>query len=136
MRPAADGSERAEPEVPAEFTQGKRWAGEDLETLARVIDAAFDYRGDVTVHLRSGEELTGYLSNRDRDSLVVTLLPANGGEGREVSYRDIRGLTFSGRDTAAGVSWESWVKRYRAKKEAEARGEKTEEIGLFPEPLD
>ena len=33
--------------------------------LADVIDHAFDYRGNVTVDLRDGRELTGYLFNRD-----------------------------------------------------------------------
>jgi hypothetical protein len=40
-------------------------------------------------------------------------------------------LNFSGRDTAAGKSFETWVKKYQEKK---AAGEKN--IGLEPEKLD
>ena len=36
----------------------------------------------------------------------------------EVLYADIARLEFTGRDTAAGKSWESWIKRYVAKKQA------------------
>ena len=46
-------------------------------------------------------------------------------------YADIARLEFTGRDTAAGKSFETWVKKYREKK---AAGEKN--IGLEPEKLE
>jgi len=48
-----------------------------------------------------------------------------------VSYADIAALAFTGRDTAAGKSWEAWMKKYAEKK---AAGETN--IALEPEPLD
>lgn len=33
--------------------------------LAEQIEAAFDYRGDCTVTLKSGEQVVGYLFNRE-----------------------------------------------------------------------
>ena len=35
-----------------------------------------------------------------------------------VSYSEIARLEFTGRDTAAGKSWETWVKKYVDKKKA------------------
>jgi len=46
-------------------------------------------------------------------------------------YSDIARLEFTGRDTAAGKSFELWVKKYYERK---ARDEKN--ISLEPEPLD
>jgi hypothetical protein len=40
-------------------------------------------------------------------------------------------LAFTGKDTAAGKSFEAWVRKYNEKK---AAGEKN--IGIEPEPLD
>jgi hypothetical protein len=43
----------------------------------------------------------------------------------------VAGLTFSGRDTAAGKTFDAWVKKYWEKK---AAGEKN--IQIVPERLD
>jgi len=48
-----------------------------------------------------------------------------------VSYAEIAALAFSGRDTAAGKSWEAWMKKYAEKK---AAGEK--DLSLHPEALE
>jgi hypothetical protein len=48
-----------------------------------------------------------------------------------VAYSDIAALKFSGRDTAAGRSFDAWVKKYWEKK---AAGEKN--IGIEAEKLD
>ena len=44
---------------------------------------------------------------------------------------DIAALAFTGRDTAAGRSWEAWMKKYAEKK---AAGEK--DLSLHPEMLE
>ena len=43
----------------------------------------------------------------------------------------IAALAFTGRDTAAGKSWEAWIKKYAEKKAAGEKG-----IALHPEPLE
>jgi hypothetical protein len=48
-----------------------------------------------------------------------------------VSYADIAALNFSGRDTAAGKTFDAWVKKYWEKKNA---GETN--IQIEPEKLD
>jgi hypothetical protein len=48
-----------------------------------------------------------------------------------IAYIDIAGLAFTGRDAAAGKSWEAWVKKYMEKK---AAGERN--IELKPDSLE
>ena len=106
------------------------------EEIRTALEKAFDYRGDVTITRKDGSKVEGYLFDRRtaatlKDSLI-RLLPKNGNPKKiSVSYADIAALAFTGRDTAAGKSWEAWMKKYAAKK---AAGETN--IALEPEPLD
>jgi hypothetical protein len=108
-----------------------------LATEAEVRDAlekAFDYRGDITIALKSGDKIEGYIFDRRTGSNLadscVRLFPKDSSEKRSVAYADIAALTFSGRDTAAGRSFEAWVRKYWEKK---AAGEKN--IGIEAEAL-
>ncbi len=101
------------------------------------LEKAFDYRGDVTLTLRSGEIVEGYIYDRRTgktltDSLV-RLMPSKGEDRsrRSIPYAEIAALNFSGRDTAAGKTFDAWVKKYWAKK---AAGETN--IQIEPEKLD
>ena len=99
------------------------------------LEKAFDYRGDVTITRKDGSKIEGYLFDRRtaatlQDS-IVRLYPKNANEKISISYADIAALAFTGRDTAAGKSWEAWMKKYTEKK---AAGETN--IALQPEPLD
>ena len=89
--------------------------------LSEAIELAFDYRGDVTLELSSGERVTGYLFNRSGtgDDSSVELFVAGSGTAQVIPYGVIRSIAFSGEDTANGKSWETWV----AKKESERRAE-------------
>jgi hypothetical protein len=105
------------------------------EEIRLALEKAFDYRGDVTITRKDGGKIEGYLFDRRsaatlKDS-VVRLYPKNSTEKIATSYADIAALAFTGRDTAAGKSWEAWMKKYAAKK---AAGEKN--IALEPEPLE
>jgi hypothetical protein len=108
-------------------------AGE--EELRQALEKAFDYRGDVTLTLKSGERIEAYIFNRTTgptlsESWVQYFTPA-ATDKRKVSYAEIARLEFSGKDRAAGKHWEDWVKAYNEKK---AAGEKN--IALVPEKLD
>jgi len=109
-----------------------------LETeadLAQALEKALDYRGDVTLTLKSGERIEAYIFNCQSgptlaDSFLQYFTP-NAPEKRKVSYADIAGVEFTGKDRAAGKHWEDWVKAYNQKK---AAGEKN--IALVPESLE
>ena len=93
-------------------------------SLAEVIDKAFDYRGNITVVRADGSETDGYLFNRNADAPVpfVQLFDLSGGGPHTISYREIRTIRFTGRDTAAGNSYAAWL---RAKEAAKA-GDRSE----------
>lgn len=108
-------------------------AGE--EEIRAALEKAFDYRGDVTITRKDGSKIEGYIFDRRTgktlaDSLV-RLYPKDSTQKMTISYADIAALAFSGRDTAAGKSFEAWVRKYWQKKTA---GEKN--IELKPESLD
>ena len=113
-----------------------------LASEAEVRDAlekAFDYRGDVTITRKDGTLVEGYLYDRRSEptlqASVVRIMPTpKDGQTYErvmVSYADIAALSFSGRDTAAGKTFDAWVKKYWEKK---AAGETN--IQIEPEKLD
>jgi hypothetical protein len=105
------------------------------DEIRAALEKAFDYRGDITITRKDGTKIEGYLFDRRsaatlKDS-TVRLYPKTSNEKVAISYADIAALAFTGRDTAAGKSWEAWIKKYAAKK---AAGETN--IALEPEPLD
>ncbi len=106
------------------------------EEIRNALEKAFDYRGDVTITTRTGERIEGYVFDRRRDGprledCVVRIFPRGGNKKTVIRYSDIARLEFTGRDTAAGKSFELWAKKYRERK---ARGEKN--ISLKPEVLE
>jgi len=105
------------------------------EELRIALEKAFDYRGDITVTLRDGSKVEGYIFDRISGAALTTsfvrMIPSDASPRRKIAYADIAALAFSGRDTAAGKSWEAWVKKYWENK---ASGEKG--FGLQPEALD
>jgi hypothetical protein len=82
-------------------------------SLGEVIDRAFDYRGDVTVVRRDGSEMVGYLFNRNADvpEPWVQMFDRAGEGPFTIPYAEIRTIKFTGKDTAAGKSYEAWLRR-------------------------
>ena len=103
--------------------------------LREALEKAFDYRGDVTITRKDGSQVEGYLFDRRNGATlaesVVRLIPQNSPQKIAIPYSDIAALAFSGRDTAAGKSWEAWVRKYWEKKAAGEKG-----IALEPEALE
>ena len=118
-----------------ENLQGRVWQPSSEEELREGLEKAFDYRGDVTITRKDGSTVEGYIFDRRATGTLsqslIRLFPR--GESTKVSipYSDIASLAFTGRDTAAGKSWEAWLKKYWEKK---AAGETN--IELTPEKLD
>jgi hypothetical protein len=105
------------------------------EEVRDALEKAFDYRGDITITKKDGSTVEGYVFDRRTGatlaaSQVRMLLP---GTSQKISlaYSDIAALTFSGRDTAAGKSFDAWVKKYWEKRAAGEKG-----IGIEAEKLD
>ena len=107
-------------------------AGE--EEVRQALEKAFDYRGDVTITRKDGSKVEGYIFDRRTGKTLadsaVRLFPKDAEQKVSIPYSEIAALAFSGRDTAAGKSFEAWVRKYWEKK---AAGEKN--IGIQAEDL-
>lgn len=106
------------------------------DEIRAALEKAFDYRGDITLTRKDNSKIEGYIFDRRSDGkslsdCIVRLFPRNSDEKIAVKYSDIARIEFTGKDTAAGKSFETWVRKYNAKK---AAGEKN--IGIEPEKLD
>ena len=104
--------------------------------IRAAIEKAFDYRGDLTLTLKDGRVIEGYVFDRQikgaaLSDCVVRLMPKDQPGKQSVAYSEIAALAFSGRDTAAGKSFAAWVKKYNERK---AAGETN--IGIEAESLD
>src|SRR5262245_25785506 len=90
--------------------------------LARLIDLAFDYRGNTTV-MMDGRVVEGYLFNRNADVAepFVEMFDVDGAGPLRFAYSEIRTIRFTGKDTAAGPSYAAWQRR-REQERAEAAG--------------
>jgi hypothetical protein len=105
------------------------------DDLRLALEKAFDYRGDVTLTLRDGRQIEGYIFDRrpggTLEDSFVKLIPKSSQTRISIAYSDISALAFTGRDTAAGKSWEAWLRKYWEKRAAGETG-----IALEPESLD
>ena len=104
--------------------------------IREALEKAFDYRGDITITLKDGRAIEGYVFDRKSKGpsladCAIRLMPKNDPGKLTIAYSDIAALAFTGRDTAAGKSFAAWVKKYNEKK---AAGEKN--IGIASEPLE
>ena len=105
------------------------------EELRIALEKAFDYRGDVTLTLKNQTKIEGYIFDRitgpSLSASYVRVLPKESGQKLKIAYADIAALAFTGRDTAAGKSWEAWVRKYWERKASGEGG-----ISLEPEALE
>ncbi len=93
--------------------QGSVFRPASAEELSLVVDQAFDYRGDVTIELKSGESIVGYVFGRTYNDTRadLELFPTDKPGQMTIPFADIAAIIFSGKDTASGQSWESWVQK-------------------------
>ena len=135
ITPAADASEEhlgtvnenLEGWIPAISTESE---------VREALEKAFDYRGDLTITLKDGSKIEGYVFDRRikgpaLSDCFVRVMPKDQTAKVSVPYSDIAALAFTGRDTAAGKSFAAWVKKYNEKK---AAGETN--VGIESESLD
>ena len=103
--------------------------------VREALEKAFDYRGDITITRKDGSKVEGYVFDRRNGKTLadsyVRVIPTGQRSKLTIPYAEIAALAFTGRDTAAGKTFEAWVKKYWEKK---AAGEKN--IQIEPEKLD
>ena len=121
----------------SEHEQLEGWVPElaSEDDLRNALEKAFDYRGDVTITIKSGKKIEAYIFNRRTGATLaesyVQYFEPNVTGKQKLSYTEIARLEFTGKDRAAGKHWEDWVKAYNERK---AVGEKN--IALHPDKID
>ncbi len=128
-------------------TQGLEATAEDPVAMRKAIELAVDYRGDVTISVRSDfvlpsgvGEVDSSISQiecfifdikRERGEVVaVRAIPKDRHEKLSIPVEALTSIAFTGRDTAAGRSFETWMKNYVKKKLA------GEEASIHSEVMD
>ena len=103
--------------------------------IREALEKAFDYRGDVTLTLKDGRVVHGYVFDRRTGATLaesaVRIIPTGERTRLAIPYAEIAALAFTGRDNAAGRTFDAWVRKYWEKK---AAGEK--DIAIQPESLE
>ncbi len=108
--------------VGAGSLEGRVLRPTSVSEIAEAVELAFDYRGDVTLSLPSGESVVGYLFNRQvagADS-YIEIFPADNPTPRRIPYDAIATIAFTGENTANGKSWETWVSKKESERLADA----------------
>ena len=79
-----------------------------MSNLNTLIEQAFDYRGDVTLTLKDGRQIVGYLFNREVDGSsrcrepFVEIMPDDRPEKLMIRYAEIAIIAFTGK---SGEEW-------------------------------
>ena len=85
------------------------------EDLAAQVEAAYDYRGHVTIVLAGGETLEGFVYNRVRarpklpDGGFIEVFLKDSDASRRLPIPEIRSIELTGKDHAE--SYEQFLKR-------------------------
>jgi hypothetical protein len=92
------------------------------DVLRQALEQALDYRGDITIARKSSAAaIEGYIfdikaAKAAGGEITVRLVPRNSDEHIAIPFSDIASLSFTGKDTASGKSFETWIKKYAEKK--------------------
>ena len=90
------------------------------QQLREQIEAAFDYRGHVTVTLKGKTAVEGFLFNRQyadpkqNAEAFVELIVKNKDETRRLPIADILSVALTGEDCAAGNSYADYLAKQKA----------------------
>jgi hopanoid biosynthesis associated radical SAM protein HpnH len=85
-------------------TQG--WSAPASPAALRV---AFEYRGDVTLLLDDDSRVEGYVANLSPE--ILRLWRRGETSTVEIPRRRVKTVELTGRDTASGRSWQTWMKK-------------------------
>ena len=73
-----------------------------------------------TIVRGDGSSVEGYLFDRRLDGSLerqqVRIIPRGSDDRLVIPFADITGVQFTGKDTASGKSFESWIRKYAQKK--------------------
>ncbi len=92
------------------YSQGYTIEAQDGDFL-EAMEAAVDYRGDTTIEVKDGKVWDGYLFNYDEGEKALQVYPKDDPSIVAIPVTDVVKVSFTGKDTASGKSWEAWAKK-------------------------
>jgi hypothetical protein len=109
----------AQPARPSAVENGPS-QGLSREATPEVLRQAFEYRGHVTLEVAGSDPIEGYVANLGEAHLDLWMKAD--GKARRIPTGEVRRVVFSGRDPAAGGSYETWLRKQAARAEAGVAG--------------
>lgn len=114
--------------------EGTTLACSDVDSRRHALQTAFDYRGDVTLDLKDGHKIVGFIFRFEEkpDELHLYIVEGKESLPKIIPATSVTAVHFTGEDTAFGKSWDAWTTKAekervkeaeRLAREAVARGE-------------
>jgi hypothetical protein len=89
------------------------------EATPEALSLAFEFRGNVTLVLKDGSTLEGYVASVGDRDLRLWLTAST--ETRRIPLDAVGGVIATGRDRASGKSWKTWRRRHEEERAQAAR---------------
>ncbi len=90
--------------------------------IEKQIEAAYDFRGHALITLKDGQSVVGYIFNREfanpkaPEQHFIEVIPKDTDERRRIPIASLERVELTGKDYAAGNSFEDYLKRKSAQK--------------------
>ncbi len=91
-----------------------------MTDIEKQIDAAYDFRGHVTIKLKDGKTVEGFIFNRQfknpklkRDNFIEVVLKGSGDKA-EIDIGTVLSVEITGEDCAEGNSYANYLKKKAA----------------------
>lgn len=112
--------------------EGKTITPAHRDELNNAIRLAFDYRGDVTLRLKDGSSVEGFVFNHDPAAGTIEIFIKEGKESlpKTLRHEEVASVAFTGEDVAFGKSWDDWQAKSAKQRKAEAEKLRQKSIEL------
>lgn len=96
-----------------------------MTEVEKQIEEAFDFRGHVTISLKNGEKVEGFLFNRvyadaaNKQESFIEVFPKGQDQSKRFPIALVASIAMTGEDCAAGNSYADYLKK---KRERENKG--------------
>ena len=82
-----------------------------MNQLTTQLEAAFHYRGNVTLNLKNGESVECFLFNREFETAkpFIEIFLAGTGNQQKYLLSEVADVQLIGEDHAAGKSYQEWL---------------------------
>ncbi len=94
-----------------------------MNELETQIEKAYDFRGHVSIKLKSGVMVEGFIFNRQlqnaklKEEPFIEVMLKGSGDKRKLAVSELESIAMTGEDCAAGKSYEDYQKKKAAEQQ-------------------